>query len=601
MQNQKQFQIYNEKLDFNKENFIKAKKNNGLFTLLRGITFLAGIFFSIILYKTGLIFCFGSIFFFLTIFLILVKKNIEIQDKMKYFKELISIYEKEIKGLNYDFSAFDAGSEFINPNHKFSYDLDIFGENSIFQMINRACTFRGKNLLASWFNEPLKESVNAETKQKASQFLREQLDWRMNFLCLGNLYKDDFNDDSKLKNLREKSEYFYNKLLFKLIIYLLPLITVSVLLAVIFNILPIGIFGIFYVIQFAIIGFNVKKSNEIYMKVSKKVKLFFKYELLLKEIEKLNTNDLLINSLKEKIKTNNHTASIQIEKLKNLAKGFDNRLNLLVLLFGQGIFLFDLQYAYRIEKWLSENNQSIENWINVIGEIDALISISNFSFNNSDFTNPEILRNEKFGFEFHKAGHPLIHYEKRICNDYNISKEAFISIVTGANMAGKSTFLRTVGVNLILGMIGSVVCAENMKFTPIKIFTSVRTNDSVQKSESYFFAELKRLKLIIDELKSGNQLFVIIDEMLRGTNSKDKHLGSEAIIKRLFSLNSVGIVATHDIDLGKLATEFPENVQNKRFEVDIKNDELFFDYTIKDGISQNLNAIFLMKKMEIIS
>jgi len=600
MQNQQLLTDYKQNLNLFTEKLNNAKSNNRLFTILRGLTFLIAIAISILVFKLNLTLFFIQLIVFISIFLFLVRKNIQIQNKIKYFNVVIKIIENEIKGLNYDFSAFDGGKEFTDADHKFSYDLDIFGEKSIFQMINRTCTFSGKNLLSTWFKNPMQDSEKISQKQKAVNQIKDLFNWRLNFLGIGNLFTDDFDDNSNLQKFKDKTGYFYNKHFYRIIIYLLPIVTVLILCFVIAKILPLNLFWIMYILQFAIIGLNVKKSNEIYRKVSKKVNLFEKYELLLQEIEKLNTDSELIKSLKQKLITNNKTASEQIKILKNLSKGFDNRLNLIFVLFGQGIVLLDLQYAYRIEKWQSENLESIEKWIEVIAEIDAIISLSNFAFNNPNYAIPEITNSEQFKFEFKQAGHPLINSDIRINNDYNISSKGFITIVTGANMAGKSTFLRTVGVNLILGMIGSVVCAERLKLTPIQIFTSVRTNDSVQKSESYFFAELKRLKSIIDELKTGIQLFVIIDEMLRGTNSKDKHLGSEAMIKRLFSLNAIGIVATHDIDLGKLETEYPQNIKNKRFEVDIKTNELFFDYTIKDGISQNLNAIFLMKKMGII-
>ena len=205
-----------------------------------------------------------------------------------------------------------------------------------------------------------------------------------------------------------------------------------------------------------------------------------------------------------------------------------------------------------------------------------------------------------FILKIKEGGHPLISSKKMVSNDFSIEGLHKISIITGANMAGKSTFLRTVGINMILGAMGTPVCAKEMSFSPIQIFTSVRTNDSLQKNESYFYAELMRLKKITDSLKAGNKLFVIIDEMLRGTNSKDKHNGSYKLIKQLLKYKTAGLVATHDIQLGKLIEEHPNNISNKRFEVEIINDEVVFDYKIKDGISQNLNASFLMKKYGII-
>jgi len=231
--------------------------------------------------------------------------------------------------------------------------------------------------------------------------------------------------------------------------------------------------------------------------------------------------------------------------------------------------------------------------------MDALNSLANLAHNYPDFVMPKPVDGEFF-LKMQAGAHPLLDEKIRVDNDFTINGYSQIRIITGANMAGKSTFLRTIGVNMILAMAGSVVCAKEFEFTPLSLHTSIRTNDSLQKHESYFFAELKRLKSIINRLEKDEKLFVIVDEMLRGTNSKDKHLGSAALIKRLINLQASGLVATHDIELGKMTEDYPQNIENYRFEVDIKNEELYFDYKIKTGISQNLNAMFLMKKMGIV-
>ena len=208
---------------------------------------------------------------------------------------------------------------------------------------------------------------------------------------------------------------------------------------------------------------------------------------------------------------------------------------------------------------------------------------------------------DDFSILAENASHPFIAKEQSIGNPININGWKHFNVITGANMAGKSTYLRTVGVNLILAMTGSAVFADKFVFQPVEIITGIKTSDSLQDGESYFFAELKRLKQIIVRLENGERLFIILDEILRGTNSADKQKGSLGLIKQLLSLNAAGIIATHDLALGKLIESFPENISNKRFEVEITNNQLEFDYKIKDGISQNLNATFLMKKMGIVT
>ena len=188
---------------------------------------------------------------------------------------------------------------------------------------------------------------------------------------------------------------------------------------------------------------------------------------------------------------------------------------------------------------------------------------------------------------------------KCVRNGISIEKRPFFIIITGANMAGKSTYLRTVGINYLLACIGAPVWAKQMEIFPARLITSLRTSDSLTDNESYFFAELKRLKLIIDKLQAGEDLFIILDEILKGTNSVDKQKGSFALIKQFMSMNANGIIATHDLLLSSLANSFPKNIRNYCFEADITNNELTFSYKMRDGVAQNMNACFLMKKMGI--
>jgi DNA mismatch repair ATPase MutS len=295
---------------------------------------------------------------------------------------------------------------------------------------------------------------------------------------------------------------------------------------------------------------------------------------------------------------NDQTAGRRLKKLQGLTSALDNRLNILVSIVANAYLLWDLQIVYRVELWRRQNSAHLPLWLETIYQFDAISGFSAFSYNNPDYCIPEI-KSDGYFLQMKGAGHPLINKSLMVTNDLEMGKNQKLLVITGANMAGKSTFLRTIGVNLVLAMAGSVVCAREFITCPIGLHTSIRTTDSVQKNESYFYAELLRLKAIIDRLAMGEKLFIIIDEMLRGTNSKDKHLGSQALIEQLIRLGGTGLLATHDIALGELADKYPSDITNYRFEVEIKNDELFFDYKLKTGISQNLNASFLMKKMGI--
>jgi DNA mismatch repair ATPase MutS len=232
--------------------------------------------------------------------------------------------------------------------------------------------------------------------------------------------------------------------------------------------------------------------------------------------------------------------------------------------------------------------------------VETLNSLANLAYNRPDLTWP-VIREGRFSLEMRNCGHPLIHPGKRVDNSLTFNEEGQIYLVTGANMAGKSTLLRMVGVNMVLAMAGGPVCAEYLSLVPVFIHTSVRTNDSLGDNESYFYAELKKLAGIINRLELGDPLFIIIDEMLKGTNSRDKHAGSAALIRRLISMKTSGLVATHDVELGQLEAEYPDQLVTRCFEVIIDNGQLGFDYRLRPGVSKNLNATFLMQKMGIIN
>jgi DNA mismatch repair ATPase MutS len=290
-------------------------------------------------------------------------------------------------------------------------------------------------------------------------------------------------------------------------------------------------------------------------------------------------------------------ASRSIKSLSAILTALDNRLNFVSWALLNGLFIWDILHMVRLESWQKKHSNDVQQWFEVTGEIDVLNCFASFRFNRPDTIFP-LITEGSFQVDAKEAGHPLIDPEKRVDNAIRIREGEFI-LITGANMAGKSTYLRTIGVNFVLAMAGAPVCADSFSFTPTRIFTSIRTADSLQENESYFYAELKRLKSIIDALKEGDKLFIILDEILKGTNSTDKHAGSEALLKQFLSFKTTGIVATHDVSLGVLQEKYPDNIRNHCFEVDIQGNQLFFDYKLRNGISKNMNATILMREMGI--
>jgi len=260
--------------------------------------------------------------------------------------------------------------------------------------------------------------------------------------------------------------------------------------------------------------------------------------------------------------------------------------------------MWDLQCILRLEKWKSAYRDQLPVWLEVLGTYDALSSLACFSYNNPGYIFP-LFTDKDFSLTACKLGHPLIPALERITNDFKLDRGNSFMLITGSNMSGKSTFLRTCGINLVLGMAGAPVCAENFEFTPSKIYTSMRVTDSLLSRESTFYAELKKLKRIITAFREKENAFVLLDEILKGTNSRDKHFGSEMLIRQLIDYRAAGMIATHDLELGRLEKELKAKIKNYSFEVQIEDAQFIYDYKLKEGVAQTLNATELMRQMGI--
>jgi DNA mismatch repair ATPase MutS len=336
--------------------------------------------------------------------------------------------------------------------------------------------------------------------------------------------------------------------------------------------------------------------NDLSSHTSKIQSTFEQFHKLILEIENQEFSSELLSEKRNLVVNADTKASSILKKFAKHLDALDQRSNMLIGVILNAFMLRDLRQSYNIEKWIEAHKTSVPVWFETITFFDAYNSFGNFRFNHPKYIFPKINDNIPV-LKVKGAGHPLLKESTMILNDIEINSEEFF-IITGANMAGKSTFLRTVSLQIVMGNLGLPVCAETAEYNPIKLITSMRTTDSLTDDESYFFSELKRLKFIVDEIKT-DRYFIILDEILKGTNSTDKAIGSRKFVEKLVASNSTGIIATHDLSLCKVAEELPD-VKNYFFDARIENDELFFDYTFKPGICQNMNASFLLKKMQIV-
>jgi hypothetical protein len=534
---------------------------------------------------------------FTILFIGLVKKNIHLERKKRRQTIRLFLIEKELKALQFDFLDFPEGTAFNDVGHPYSYDLDLFGKGSVYQYINRTTTSGGSTYLANAFKYPEKDAGAILARQQSVKEMARLREWRLNFLTEGNLI--DVSDLEKTILTDSSPElYLISKPGFlKVATILLPVITFVSL--ILFILGGTHVWLLLTAVVNSLVLFNFRHEvQRFYALFGNKTHIISKYLriLTMAENQPFESGELagLHYRLTEPVKS-----TVAIARLNSIMAQLDYRANLLIGITLNVLLLWDLRCILKLSKWHQDNHQKLKDWMEVIGIFDALISMGIFADHNSGYAFPSPSEGE-FRLDLKEMGHPLLKPDKRIDNDFAIDGCPRVAIITGANMAGKSTFLRSVGVNMVLAGMGLPVCAASMEFTPAGIFTSMRTTDSLLKEESYFLAELKRIAAIMQQLRSGETILVILDEMLKGTNSEDKLKGSQQLVRELVQTKAVTIIATHDVKLTGIEQEIPRHVKNYCFEIGHEGDEMIFDYKLRLGVTRTMNATLLMKKLGII-
>ncbi len=589
--------IYQNLLHDYEQKLKNSKHSARLISILRLTVFIAGITLIYFFANAGsTVYLTLDIVLTIVFFLVLVKTHSLFLNKQKEEEAYIKINKDEITALSGDFSHFESGKAFLDSKHPYSFDIDIFGEGSLFQFLNRTSTFIGKIKLVDRLRFPFLQKEKIIKYQEAVAELKDKLSWRQKFQTIGISHKEKDSDKVRILQWIKRPALFQNPI-FVLMVVLVPLLSLAMVVLYSTDFIGEKQLLFYFLVPLGISGSYSMKINRKHQEVSKTSAMLSKYGKLINLIETAEFSSDVLSEFKQTLNKDSSSAASDIKKLSVILGALDSRLNIFAWFFLNGIMLWDILQILRLERWQLKHREKLDKWFDIIAETEVIISLANFYYNNPEAKFPNIEKGE-YVLKADSLGHPLIKEEERVNNSVEM-KSTSITIITGANMAGKSTWLRTVGVNLILGMIGAPVSGKGVTIKPIQLFTSIRQDDSLQKNESYFYSELKRLKSIIDELKRGTELFIILDEILRGTNSKDKHSGSEALLKQLIGLGTSGIIATHDVSLGILEKLFPQHIKNRCFEVDIDGNELSFDYKLRDGVSKNMNATILMREMGI--
>ena len=538
------------------------------------------------------------IFYFLppllVVFAYLVRRHSVLFGEKVHLENLHLIQKYELHSLDGDYSHNSSGSEFISIHHPFSHDLDIFGEGSLFQYINRSNTRGAKTLMAARLSSKPATAEIVKSWQESITELASKTEFRQEVQALSMQTDEQPGDEAQLTRWLNEPAFVYGKPFYRVALIIFPVLTIALILLAFF----VDGFTVFAILagllQWTFLGFHLKRVNAFHQYISRKKSLLQNYGGILYYIRKESYSSSLMQSLGRRA----GEADKKVKQLASLVSAFDARLNSMTNFFVNSILLYDLQCVYRLEKWKDENKEALPGWLEVVRETEVLSSLGTFAFNHSSFTFPRI--NSDRVLSAKGLGHPLLDEKARVANDMQLDADHSIMIITGANMAGKSTFLRALGVNVVLALAGAPVCAESLDCPLIEIRSGMRTADSLKENQSYFYAELDRLKSIMDELRAGTPLLILLDEILKGTNSTDKQAGSIALVKQLVDHPCIVLIATHDLALGELETTHPGKVKNYSFEANIENDHLYFDYKLKEGIARKMNATFLMRKMGII-
>ena len=589
-------EIYNEKVIQYKTELERLKKNYNLISFFRFLSLILFLFFGYYFYTTS-----EFIYSILSVIsLISFGYFIKLHDKNKYLKKineaLIKINQEELSYVNRKTIPFENGFEFNNYNHLYCFDLDIFGNYSLFQNLNRTATFIGKKRLADQLLTLLPNEEILKNQESVKE-LDKKLDWRQNFFAISKITKDSKSVfETLLKWSRSEAKSFQKY--YEIISIVSPLLLMGCVTGFLItkDQTYLSYVTTLFLFNLTIIRNFLKRIKAEINDAENIDKIINQYSLIVQKIENETFASEKLIELQQNLKFNNQSASQHLKELSKLFSQMDIFFNVMATILFNGLFLFHLHILKQLISWKKENASQLETWLEVIGEFEMLNSLANLSYNNSDYSYPEL--NDKFEISFDNLSHPLLNPKNRIGNTVNFQPKSFV-ILTGSNMSGKSTFLRSLGINMVLAGIGSSVCASKSTVHPMPILVSMRLSDSLADSESYFFAEIKRLKQIMESLEEKRS-FVLLDEILRGTNSDDKRNGTIEVVKKMIQKNAIGAIATHDIEVCLTTNDYPNQLTNKCFEVEIVNNDLHFDYKLRDGICKNRSASFLMQKMGVI-
>jgi hypothetical protein len=507
----------------------------------------------------------------------------------------VKILEAEIAALGGDHPSPDAGEEFRDPGHPYARDLDIFGAASLFRYVNRAVTPGGRVKMAGWLSRPSLSVDEIGARQEAATELSNIPDWCLDFRataaarCRQALTS---NEAGERAGAAVEIPRWWG-----VAAVATPVVVLAGWVGCIADLLPWFVPVDASLLALVMVAANIRLVNQSGERVARLARDLEPTRELTRVFARVAPRSRGTRELHDALFVRRGDAGAALDDLQRILARFDRRGNWLATLLANGFFASDFHLARRVEAWQEKWGEALPAWLAALEELEGLVSLATFAFNHPEFVAPAARDGSLL--EATGLGHPLIPAGTRVANDFRVGGLHEFFVITGANMAGKSTFLRAVGVNLVLAGAGAVVCAREFAFRPTPLFSSMRTVDDLAGGTSYFLAELNRLKQLVEAAEREGRLFIILDEILKGTNSADKLEGSRRFLGRLLELPVAGIVATHDLELGELEGRYPGHFFNRCFEISHHGDDILYDYTLRPGVSRNMNASILLERMRL--
>ena len=581
----------------------KQKQTADRLSNYRLITFILGLAIALVLYlKLSSVIGIVTGFLTLSLFVNLALRHKHARTQLKYSQILTGLNQKGLARLSGEWGNFpDSGIEFKDEAHPYASDLDLFGQASIFQWINSAQTPWGRKTLQNVLKQSPKDRQEIIQRQEAVTELAKQLSWRQRFEAEGIFVSGKFQTTEPLLNWAEQINEAYLHPAVKTGMRVLPAITLLMVILYAFQLsVPWQVPALLIAIQIILLRVYGKDRSQILSMVHRHEASLKTYAEMLKHLEGRNFNAEWLKKRQGILRDiEGNQAYKQIQRLSKLVEWISNRENAMFMAVNI-LLLWDYQCMIELEAWKKRSGSLLKNWLKVIAEMEALSSLSTIRFENPEWDMPQILEGSSQGSEVssglsaQKMGHPLL-TRNRVTNDFEMKKPSGIVLITGSNMSGKSTFLRTIGSNLVLAYIGAPVCAKQFSCSRFNLWSCMRVSDNLEQSISSFYAEILRIKEIVQAAKNDKPVFFLLDEIFKGTNSHDRHQGAIALINQLQREGAMGLVSTHDLELGELEHQSEGQIRNYHFREYYENQEIRFDYTLRPGISTTRNALYLIK------